>query len=59
MVLLSTRLRNKKIKFLVHTPITIKAFLKVVKGKGDLSQRGGSHMRPRMDFHLVLHGEYL
>ena len=21
--------------------------------------KGGSHMRPRMDFHLVLHGEYL
>ena len=20
---------------------------------------GGSHMRPHMDFHLVLHGEYL
>ena len=21
--------------------------------------KGRSHMRPRMDFHLVLHGEYL
>ena len=24
-----------------------------------LVQKGRSHMRPRMDFHLVLHGEYL
>ena len=23
------------------------------------SYKGRSHMRPRMDFHLVLHGEYL
>ena len=23
------------------------------------STKGRSHMRPRLDFHLVLHGEYL
>ena len=26
---------------------------------GRENEKGRSHMRPRMDFHLVLHGEYL
>ena len=30
--------------------------LGLLKSKGG---GGGSHMRPCMDFHLVLHGEYL
>ena len=40
-----------------HLPI-FQAFLLEYK-KFIKQEKGRSHMRPRMDFHLVLNGEYL
>ena len=41
------------------TPTLVVAELPLILVKSFNCFQRGSHMRPRMDFYLVLHGEYL